>query len=293
MRKAATLAAPLAALALALPAAAQDHQAMDHAEMDHAQMDHSGHDMPMEETPQPDLGSGPPRAADAIWGADAMRASRQQLSRETGGQQYGQVLIERLETRLGEGEDAYLWDVQAFWGGDLDKFVLKSEGEGAFDGVLEHGEVQALWSHAIDAFFDLQAGARQDLESGGRTHAVVGVQGLAPYMIHLDAAAFLSDEGDLTARIEAEYDQKITQSLILQPRVELALSAQDIPLQETGSGLTGIEAGLRLRYEIAREFAPYLGAEYEAKLGGTCDYARAAGEDASAWRLLAGIRAWF
>ena len=247
--------------------------------------------MPPPESADP--GSGPPRAADAIWGAEAMRESRAALYRNNGGQNFGMVMVERLEWRGGEGEGAYLWDLQAFYGGDLDKFMIKSEGEGAFDGALDQAEIQALWSHAITPFFDLQAGARQDLQSGGRSHAAVGVQGLAPYMIHMDAAAFLSDKGDLTARVEAEYDQKITQRLILQPRIELELSAQDIPQQETGSGLTSLEAGMRLRYEFIREFAPYIGVEYETKLGDTRDYARIAGEDASGWRVLAGIRAWF
>ncbi len=159
------------------------------------------------------------------------------------------------------------------------------------------------WSHgyagrprrvsSLLPFFDLQAGVRFDPEPDTRGHLVVGVQGLAPYMFHVDGALFLSDRGDLTARLEGEYDQRITQRLIVQPRLEVELAAQDIPESGIGAGITKIEAGLRLRYEIQREFAPYVGIEYEAALGETADIARAAGEDPDGLKVLVGLRAWF
>lgn len=279
-----------------------DHSQMDHSAMKHGQAAHSGHAMPQDksvagaapERAVPDRAfAGPRHAADAIWGERAMAPSRAQLARENGAMRTGMVLIERLETRIGQGSDAYLWDAQGWYGGDIDRFVVKTEGEGAFSQKVEDAEMQALFSRAITPFFDLQAGARIDLEPETRSHAVIGVQGLAPYMWHVDAAAFLSDRGDLTARLEAEYDQKITQSLILQPRIEIELAAQGIPEREIGAGLTKIEPGLRLRYEFLREFAPYLGVEYEAKTGKTADIARAAGEYPDAIRLVLGIRAWF
>ncbi len=303
------LALPLLALAAPLAAQDHDHSQMDHAQMDHAEMDHGamdhremdhpamGHEMPdpVKNAAQPARAfEGPDHAADAIWGSDRMEPAREKLAKENGGMRTGMVLVERLEARVHSGEDAYLWDAQAFWGGDIDRFVLKSEGEGGFDnGHIEDAEVQALWSHAIGPWFDLQAGARLDLEPETRSHLVLGLQGLAPYMWHVDAAAFLSDRGDLTARIEAEYDQKITQRLILQPRVEAVLSAQDIPERDTGSGLVKLEAGMRLRYEIEREFAPYIGVGWEQKLGETRRIARSNGEDPSSVRVLLGIRAWF
>lgn len=114
-----------------------------------------------------------------------------------------------------------------------------------------------------------------------------------PTCLKIDAAAFLSDKGDLAARFEAEYDLRITQRLILQPLVEVPLSAQDIPERGIGAGLTSIETGLRLRYDFAREFAPYVGVGYEAKLGDTADYARSAGEDPDGFSLLLGLSAWF
>ncbi|TIX50268.1 copper resistance protein B [Alteraurantiacibacter aquimixticola] len=271
----------------------QDHSAMDHGQMDHSAMGHSMPAPSANAAPPPRAFEGPLHAADAIWGEAAMQPAREQLAYENGGMRTGSLMVERLEARLGD-EDAVLWDLQGFWGGDVNRFVFKSEGEGELDlGHVEDAEVQALWSHAIGPFFDLQAGARLDLEPETRSHLVLGLQGLAPYMWHVDAAAFLSDRGDLTARVEAEYDQKITQSLILQPRVEIEASAQDIPERDIGAGLTSLAAGLRLRYEIAREFAPYVGVEWEGRLGQTRDIARANGEDPSATSVLVGLRAWF
>ncbi len=314
---------------VASPAAAQDHSAhqpppaekqeMDHCAMghlppekcppkdepaEHQGMDHSGHVMPATPTapgaaPESDLPpralEGPRHAADAIWGEGAMAPARRQLARENGGMTTGMVLIERLEARIPSdgGDTGYVWDAQAWYGGDIDRFVLKTEGEGEFGGAIEDAEIQALFSRAIGPFFDLQAGVRFDPEPDSRTHLVLGVQGLAPYMFHVDGALFLSDRGDLTARIEGEYDQKLTQRLILQPRIEVELAAQDIAEREVGAGLTKIETGLRLRYEIVPEFAPYVGIGYEAKLGETADIARAADEDPDGLAVLLGLRAWF
>jgi copper resistance protein B len=112
-------------------------------------------------------------------------------------------------------------------------------------------------------------------------------------MFEVDAALFVSTRGDVTARIEAEVDQRITQRLILQPRVEANLSAQDIPLLGIGAGLDQIEAGVRLRYEIKREFAPYVGIEQSWRTGRGADFARARGDDPSVTSLVAGIRFWF
>ncbi len=287
---------------------AMDHSHMNHGQADHGAMDHSQHTMAQDKSapgaaPEsavpPRALTGPLHAADAIWGAESMAQARTENHRMHGSMTTGMVMLERLEARIPAegGEDGWLWDMQAFYGGDIDKFVIKSEGEGVFGGELggaiEDAEVQALWGHAIGPFFDLQAGVRLDLEPETRSHLVLGVQGLAPYMWHVDMAAFLSDRGDLTARFEGEYDQKITQRLILQPRVELELAAQDIPERGIGAGLTKIEPGLRLRYEFVPEFAPYIGVEYEAKLGETADIARAEGEDAAGWKFLVGLRAWF
>ena len=270
---------------------------MDHSQMDHSAMGHGP--MPPQETarapgePATITGSGPARAADAIWGAEAMAQSRAALARENGGMTYLFVQGERLEYRLRDGDDGYLWDAQGWYGGDIDKLWLKTEGEGSFGERAEQAEVQALWSHAIGPWFDLQAGVRQDFAGAERTHAVLGVQGMVPYEFHVDAAAFLSTEGELTARVEAELDQRITQRLILQPRIEANLAAQDVPEAGIGAGLSGVEAGLRLRYEIVPEFALYLGVAQDWRVGGSADYARAEGEAVSSTALVAGVRFWF
>ena len=202
-------------------------------------------------------------------------------------------MADRLEVQSSDEGDTLVWDGNAWYGGDVNKLWLKSEGDYSLETEqLEEAEVQALWSRAISPYFDLQGGVRYDLEPKGRTHAVLGIQGLAPYWFEVDAAAFLSGEGDLTARMEAEYEFRLTQRLILQPRVEAELSAQDIPELETGSGLTRLNAGLRLRYEIVREFAPYIGVEWQGSFGGTADYLDAAGEEMDRAVFVAGVRAW-
>nr|WP_095012835.1 copper resistance protein B [Tsuneonella mangrovi] len=274
------------------------HGAMDHSTMDMSaktQGAMASGQMSKAAAPGPPSRAfdGPDHAADTVYGSDAMAPSRRELGPANGGWSGGTFMLDRLEARIGKGEDLYLWDAQAWHGSDTDKLWLKSEGEGAFQASVEKAEVQALWSHAIGPWFDLQTGVRYDFEPGSRAQAVLGVQGLAPYMFDVDAAAFLSDRGDLTARIEGEYDQRITQRFILQPRVELSLAAQDIPELRIGAGLASVEAGLRLRYEIVREFAPYVGVGYEAKLGRSADYARLAGERPDRVSLLVGVRAWF
>ncbi len=270
----------------------QNHSAMDHSQMDHSRMDDQP-DQPAAEAPEAESPSGPLKAADAIWGAEEMLASREALYDEHGDMMLFWFQGDRAEYRVRAGEDGYLWDVQGYYGGDINKFWFKSEGEGSFGEPIEDAEIQALYSRAIAPFFDLQAGVRQDLTGPTRTHAVVGIQGLVPYMFEVDAAAFLSDKGDLTARIEAEYDQRLTQSLVLQPRAEINLAAQDIPELGVGAGIDNLELGLRLRYEIVPEFAPYIGIEQEWKLGDSRDFARTAGEDPSVTNYVVGVRFWF
>jgi copper resistance protein B len=251
-------------------------------------------DVPTFETPPPpEAGQGPPRAADAIWGADAMRPSRALLARENGGMAFAWFMADRAEYRARAGGDGYLWDAQGWYGGDIDKLWIKSEGEGTFGEPIEQAEVQALWSHAVAPFFNLQGGVRHDFAGPARTHAVIGIQGLARYRFEVDAAAFLSTKGELTARFEAELDQRITQRLIAQPRFEVNLSAQDIPELGVGAGIDTAELGLRLRYEIQREFAPYIGIEQEWRIGRSADFARARGSDPSVTNFVVGVRIWF
>lgn len=264
---------------------------------------HAGHAMPgMTPTPAPPVAppppeafSGPVHAGATVYDPALFEAKRQEeLIDEHGGYVTWMFLADQLEFRAIDGEDGYSWDVQGWYGGDYNKLWLKSEGEGAFDESPEQAEVQALYSRALDPWFNLQVGVRHDFRPAfERTHLVVGVQGLARYWFEVDGALFLSDKGDVTARFEAEYDQRITNKLILQPAVEFDLSAQDVPELGIGSGLTSIEAGLRLRYQFVPEFAPYIGVEYERRFGDTADFARAAGEDVGGWAFLVGLRTWF
>ena len=209
-------------------------------------------------------------------------------------------LIDRLEVSLRDGGEGYAWDDVQFWyGGDINRLWIKSQGEGEFGGDLENVEVQALWSRAITPFFDLQAGVRYDVEpSPSRGYLVLGVQGLAPYWFEVDAAAFVSNKGDVSGRVELEYDQRITQHLILQPNVELDFALQDVPELGIGSGLSTGEIGLRLRYEFFPEsapavVAPYVGVQYERAFADTARFARAAGEDVGGWSIVLGVRTWF
>ena len=281
------------------PEPAMNHDMMDHSNMDHgasnASQDAAGTSPgPMMETPTPaEAGSGPPRAADAVWGAEAMAGSRKRLRETHGDFSVFWFQGDRLEYQARAGDDGYLWDLQGYYGGPTSRFWFKSEGEGAFGERIEDAEVQALYSKAIGPYWDLQAGVRQDLAGVETTHAVIGIQGLAPYMFEVDAAMFVSHRGDITARVEAELDQRITRRLILQPRAEVNLSAQNVRRLGIGSGIDAVEVGVRLRYEFIREVAPYIGVEQSWRVGRGADFARAAGEDASVTNYVVGVRFWF
>lgn len=298
-----------------------EHAAMGHCKLPATQKPaadpHAGHQMPAQPTPQadphaahdmpgassreiapgpppPEALSGPRHAADAYWGAGDMQRGRNILRDEHGGLPAYKVLVDRAETRVGDGRDGYLLDLQAWYGGDIDKLWLKGELEGDWGGKPDHVEAQALWSHAIGPWFDLQAGVRFDPQPGpDRTHLVLGVQGLAPYWWDVEGAVFLSNKGEVTARAEAEYDLRITQKLILQPRAEVELSLQDVPELAIGSGLANASLGVRLRYQHSPLVAPYIGIEYERAFGRTRRLLPAEGEDPGGFNLLAGIRFWF
>jgi copper resistance protein B len=277
--------------ALVTSAAAQDHS------------HHRGNGVPAGEptdpasppaapAPQPDAPQD--YAADAYYDPAQMARSREQLHKESGGMGNSMLLVDRLEWRPGPQADGYAWEVEGWVGGDIDRLAFNSEGEGATGGKLEQAEVQIGWSHAIDPWLNLRVGARQDLPSGQRrTHAVVALEGMLPYWFHVEGQAFLSTKGETTARMEVSYDQRITQSLILQPSAEINLSAQDVPALGLGSGVTSAELGLRMRYEVVREFAPYVGINWERKLSQTARYVRAEGGSPHALRFVAGVRLWF
>ncbi|MCJ7592740.1 MAG: copper resistance protein B, partial [Woeseiaceae bacterium] len=158
----------------------------------------------------------------------------------------------------------------------------------------ENAELQVLFSRRFSPFWDWQLGLRHDFgPDPDRTHLVIGLQGVVAYEFEWDSALFVSDEGDVTARIEAEYDLRVTQRLIMQPRFEINAAATDVPELGLGSGLNSTELGIRLRYEFKREFAPYIGVSWEKLYGDTADFSRLGGEPTSVTSIVLGIRAWF
>ena len=252
----------------------------------------AGTDLPAGDTPPPP----PPadHAADAVYGAPAMAMGRHHLETFHGGQKTGQVAFNLAEYQVRKGRDGFEWNGQAWYGGDIGRLWVKSEGDGTFGRSVERAEVQALYSHAIGPYFNLQGGVRYDVKPNpSRVYATVGVEGLAPSFFEVEGALFLSNKGELLGRAEAYYDQRITQRLILQPRAELNFAAQSSRDIGIGAGLSDAELGLRLRYDIRREFAPYVGVQYRRAFGDTRRFARLAGEDPGGWEVVTGIRTWF
>ena len=177
-----------------------------------------------------EAGAGPANGADLHYDPAVMARAREKLRVENGEVITHAIILDRLEATSSDGAEGYAWDAQGWYGGDINRFWWKSEGEGAFDGDVEHAELQLLYSRAVTPYFDLQGGVRQTYRpEGDRTDLVLGVKGLAPYWFEVDGALFVSNEGELTARARAEYDLRLTQRLILQPRAEVTLSAQEIP----------------------------------------------------------------
>ncbi|MDZ7830734.1 MAG: copper resistance protein B [Desulfobacterales bacterium] len=177
---------------------------------------------------------------------------------------------DRFEYQAIEGEDLMLYDVIAWIGEDYNKLYLESEGSWLVDAEeFEEVEVELLYGRNIASFWDFQVGVRHDFEPNPeRTFAAVGIQGLAPYWFEVDATAYVSEDGDVSAGLEAEYDLLLTQRLIVQPRLETALAVQEVEEYGIGQGFNDITLGLvRLRYEIRREFAPYIGVFLEAETG--------------------------
>lgn len=205
------------------------------------------------------------------------------------------VLVDRLEYHWNdEGADTRLWDAQGWIGGDWNKFWFKTEGEQAVGGETEEAQFEALYARLIAPFWYLQAGIRYDSKPMPvRRFAALGIQGLALYWFEVDATAYVSDEGDVSANLEAEYDLLLTQRLILQPRFETNVAANEVEEAGIGEGFNDVTLGLRLRYEIKREFAPYIGVSWTRKLGDTADLAEAEGEEKKRTAIVAGVRAWF
>ncbi len=203
------------------------------------------------------------------------------------------VLVDQLEVQVGDGDDPLTWDAQGWLGHDLNKLWVKTEGE-YVDGRGEEVELQALYSRAIAPFWDLQIGWRGDIRPHpSRNWLALGIKGLAPYFFDIDAALFVGDSGQTSARLQAEYDILFTQRLILTPDFKINIFGKDDPALGIGSGLSDLELGLRLRYEIQRQFAPYVGINWIHLYGDTADFTREEGGSADDFRFVFGVRAWF
>lgn len=236
--------------------------------------DHSGHGQP----PAPEINAPGPKPEEA-----AVHSHSSQLFHAF-----------RVETDYGAGTEGPVasWDFDGWIGGDYNKLWLKSEGERS-DGETEQAEFWAMYSRNISTFWDLQAGIRHDTQPQSTTYFVLGTEGLAPYFFETEAHLFLSEDGDLSARVRQENDFLITQRLILQPYAEVELSAQDVPEKDIGAGFTQGEIGLQTRYEISRKFAPYVDFRYERKFGETSSIAKDEGEDNDDFIAAVGLRFMF
>jgi copper resistance protein B len=261
------------------PAEAVDHSTMDHSTMDHGSP--AASDQPR--TPIPVLTPEDRAAAfPDVAGHSAHDRSRHSF-----------WLIDRFEGSRADGNSALDWKATAWIGGDINRLWLRSEGESS-EGRVEHGDLELLAGRAISPWWDMVVGVRHDFGEGpSQTFVAVGVTGLAPYKIEVEATAYLGTSGLTAARVEASYDTLLTNRLILQWHAEADLYGKDDERRGIGSGLATLGGGVRLRYEITRQVAPYIGLTWEHASGGTADFRRDHFEDVTDTRLVAGVRVWF
>jgi copper resistance protein B len=285
-----------------------DHSGMDMSGMDHSGMDHSGMDMSGKDMSGMDHGAMAMPGVQAPADLPANAAPRTPIPGVTAVDRaaafppvgpahathdrmaHSYWLLDRLEAREGGGG---AWDGVAWIGGDINRVWLRSEGEVA-NGRVEHGSGEVLYGHAISPWWDLVGGVRVDAGEGPeRAYAALGVQGLAPYKFEVQATGYIGTRGRTAARLEAEYDTLLTNRLILQWRSEAELYGRSDPARRIGAGLSTVEAGVRLRYEFTRRFAPYVGFEVDHAFGETGDFRRADGAPINDTRFVAGLRLWF
>lgn len=203
------------------------------------------------------------------------------------------VLFDQLEWQAGGRTSGLSWDTKTWVGTDLNRVWLRSEGASA-GGAVEDAEAHALYGRAFARWWDVVVGVRQDFRPGpSQTWAAIGIQGLAPQWFEVEATLYIGESAATLARFEAEYEVLLTNRLILQPLIELNLFGKALPDRGIGAGLSTVETGLRLRYEIRRELAPYVGLVWQRKFFGSADFARAAGDETGGWRAAAGLRMWF
>lgn len=277
---------------------------MDHRRMDHAQTQDKKHTgmgeskessgMNMDSMMKSMQGGSPPlNARDPDAYSDGLELGHLPGMDMADNDIYSQVLLDRFEAFRTPDSHGQAVDAQAWIGGDSNKLWFKIDGHRE-NGKFGATRTEALWDHSIATYWGLQTGIRHDFGDGpGRTWAAFGIQGLAPYWFGVQATAYAGQNGRTAMRFESEYDLLITQRLILQPNAKVNLYSKNDPERGIGSGLTDLEAGLRLRYEFSRKVGPYIGVVWNRKFGNTATYARDSGNAVKETRLVAGIRIWF
>ncbi|MFG0497877.1 copper resistance protein B [Pseudomonas sp. YQ_13] len=259
-------------------------QGMDHGAMDHSMMNH-GSDAPTttSRTPIPVLTDADRQAAFPPLGGHQLHDSAINSF----------FLLDKLEYQDADEGSALAWEASGWVGGDINRLWIRSEGERT-NGVTEDAELQLLYGRSISPWWDVVAGVRQDFQPGSpQTWGAFGIQGMALYDFEAEATAFIGENGQTAARLEGEYDILLTNRLILQPTAEANFYGKNDPERGVGSGLANTEVGLRLRYEIVRQFAPYIGVTWNRSYGKTADLIRDEGGDVDEARFVAGIRMWF
>lgn len=283
---------------------AMDHSAMDHSQMNHAAMgmeqpampamDHSGMDHSQMNHAAPVATSESRTPIPVLTDADRAAAFPDVHGHKMDDNQINTfVLFDQLEYQNADEGSVLAWNASGWVGGDIDRLWWRSEGERT-NGVTEEAEVQAFWGHAISPWWESVLGVRQDFKPGDpQTWAAAGVQGMPLYGLETEATAYLGENGQSSARLEAEYDILLTNRLFLQSRAEANFYGKNDPDRGVGSGLADTSLGLRLRYEIVRQFAPYIGVSWGKSYGNSADYVREEGGDSSEARFVAGVRIWF
>ena len=211
----------------------------------------------------------------------------------TGNDVIGKLLIDQLEAFDGRDGHGQSWELGGWYGTDENKLWIRSEGERSA-GKVQDGDAEVLWNHAMATYWGSQLGVRHDFGVGPeRTWAAFGVEGLAPYWFELEATGYVGSSGRTAARLRVNYDVLFTQRLILTPELEANFYGKNDPARRIGSGLSDVQFGLRLRYEVRRQFAPYIGVVWTRRFGGTADFARADHQAIFDRQWVAGLRIWF
>lgn len=277
----------------ALDHSKMDHSTMDHLKMDHSKMDHAGREHAPSNHAQHDAAGLPREPIPAV--TDADRAAAFPVIDHAAMQHAPSInsllLVDRLEHWDGRHGTGQAWEATGWIGGDINRVWLRSEGERS-GGRTDAADLEVLYGRSISPWWDVLAGVKQDFRpADARTWAALGIQGLAPYKFETSATLYAGSGGQLMATAEVEYEVLLSNRLILQPMVEATLAARDEPARRIGRGLNKVEAGLRLRYEFSRRFAPYIGISHERLFGATADHADDSHVRDTRW--VAGVRMWF